>query len=130
MTKVTILKGNLGRDAELKKTRTNEDVLSFPVGTSQGHGDRKKTIWYRCAVWGKRAVSLAPYLTKGTMVGITGELEIDEYEGKTQHKIAVDPNGVEILSRPENAQRQPTAHDRAKANGYQPDNLDDLDTPF
>lgn len=130
MAKITILKANLGKDAELKKTRTNEDVLSFPVGASQGYGDRKKTIWYRCAVWGKRAVSLAPYLTKGTMVSIVGELEIDEYEGKTQHKIAVDPNGVEILSRSENAPRQPTAHDKAKANGYQPDNLDDLDTPF
>ena len=64
------------------------------------------------------------------MVGITGELEIDEYEGKTQHKIAVDPNGVEILSRSENAQRQPTAHDKAKANGYQPEPFDDLDAPF
>jgi single-strand DNA-binding protein len=125
MAKIIIQKCNLGRDAELKKTKNGDDVLTFPVGASQGHGDNKKTNWFRCSVWGKRAVSLAPYLVKGTSVGVIGELEIDEYEGKTQHKISVDPNGLEIFPRQDGGERKPTAHDKAKANGYQRQPFDD-----
>ncbi len=133
MTKVIIQKGNLGRDAELKRTKNGDDVLTFPVGASQGYGENKKTNWFRCSVWGKRATALHPYLLKGTQVSVVGELEIDEYEGKTQHKVTVDSNGLEIMSRSDNASspRQPTEHDKAKQNGYQRDDyLDDADTPF
>lgn len=131
MQKITVTKANLGRDAELKRTKNGDDVLSFPIGATQGYGDNKKTNWYRCSVWGKRATALHPYLLKGTMVNISGELEIDEYEGKTQLKIAVDPNGVDILSKSDaSPARKPTEHDKAKQNGYQPDPLDDDFAPF
>jgi single-strand DNA-binding protein len=123
-----IVTGGLGRDAELKQTKSGEDVLTFPIGASQGYGDNKTTNWYRCSLWGKRARSLQPYLLKGAKVAASGSLVIGEYEGKTQLNITVDE--VEFMSRAENAQRQPTAHDKAKANGYQPDNLDDDFAPF
>lgn len=126
MQKVFIT-GGLGRDAELKTTRAGEDVLSFPVGVSQGFGDSKTTNWFRCSVWGKRARSLQQYLLKGAKVAVDGTLVIGEYEGKTQLNVTVGE--VEFMSRAENAQRQPTAHDKAKANGYQPDGLED-DVPF
>ena len=125
MAKIIIQKGNLGRDAELKKTRNGEDVLSFPVGASQGYGDSKKTNWFRCTIFGKRAISLAPYLVKGTTVGVVGEFETDEYEGKAQYKIVVDPNGIELLSRADNAPKPLSSHNVAKSNGYQPQPFDD-----
>jgi single-strand DNA-binding protein len=123
-----LVTGALGRDAELKQTKSGEDVLTFPIGASQGFGDNKTTNWYRCSLWGKRARSLQPYLLKGAKVAASGSLVIGEYEGKTQLNITVDE--VEFMSRSENAQRQPTAHDKAKANGYQPDNILDDDMPF
>lgn len=130
MAKIIIQKGNLGRDAELKKTRNGEDVLSFPVGASQGYGDSKKTNWYRCTIFGKRAVALAPYLVKGATVGVVGEFETDEYEGKTQFKIIVDPNGLELLSRADNAPKPMSQHNIAKGNGYQPDEDLEDEVPF
>lgn len=131
MQKITVTKANLGRDAELKRTKNGDDVLSFPIGATQGYGDNKKTNWYRCSVWGKRATALQPYLLKGTMVNISGELEVDEYEGKTQLKIAVDPNGVDILSKSDAAPaRKQTDHDKAKQNGYQRDDYLEDEAPF
>ena len=48
---------------------------------------------------------------------------IGEYEGKAQFNVTVDE--VEFMSRAENAERKPTAHDKAKANGYQRQPFDD-----
>jgi single-strand DNA-binding protein len=121
--------GGVGRDAELKQTKAGEDVLTFPVGVSQGYGDNKTTNWFRCNMWGKRARNLQQYLLKGAKVAVAGSLTIGEYEGKAQFNVTVDE--VEFMSRSENAERKPTAHDKAKANGYQPDNyLDDDMAPF
>jgi hypothetical protein len=65
------------------------------------------------------------------MVNISGELEVDEYEGKTQLKIAVDPNGVDILSKSDAAlARKQTDHDKAKQNGYQRDDYLEDEAPF
>lgn len=114
--------GGLGRDSELKTTKAGEDVLTFPVGVSQGFGDGKTTNWYRCSMWGKRARNLRDYLLKGVKVAVDGTLIIGEYEGKTQLNITVGE--VEFMSRADNARREPTEHDKAKQNGYQPDSFD------
>lgn len=121
--------GGLGRDGELKATKSGDEVLSFPVGVSQGFGDNKTTNWYRCSLWGKRARNLQQYLLKGAKVAVSGALTLGEYEGKTQLNITVDE--VEFMSRSEGApQRKMTDHDKAKANGYQPDDFEDDSVPF
>lgn len=128
MQKIMIT-GGLGRDGELKQTKAGEDVLSFPVGVTQGFGDNKTTNWFRCSMWGKRARNLQQYLLKGAKVAVAGSLQIGEYEGKAQFNVTVDE--VEFMSRSEGApQRKMTDHDKAKANGYQPDDLDDSEVPF
>lgn len=121
--------GALGRDAELKRTKTGDEVLSFPVGVSQGYGDNKTTNWYRCSMWGKRAVNLQQYLMKGVKVAVAGEMKTGEYEGKTQ--LNIDVATLDFMSRGEAAPaRQPTAHDKAKQNGYQRDDYLDDEAPF
>jgi single-strand DNA-binding protein len=121
--------GALGRDAELKRTKTGDEVLSFPVGVSQGYGDNKTTNWYRCSMWGKRAVNLQQYLMKGVKVAVAGEMKTGEYEGKTQ--LNIDVATLDFMSRGEAAPaRQPTAHDKAKQNGYQRDDYLEDEAPF
>jgi single-strand DNA-binding protein len=129
MQKVFIT-GALGRDAEFKKTKNGDEVLSFPVGVSQGYGDNKQTNWFRCSLWGKRAQSLHTYLTKGTKVAVEGSLVIGEYEGKAQYNVTVDQDALELMSRNDAPARQPTAHDKAKQNGYQRDDYLDDEAPF
>ena len=121
MQKIMIT-GGLGRDGELKTTKAGEDVLTFPVGVSQGFGDSKTTNWYRCSMWGKRARNLQQYLLKGAKVAVAGSLQIGEYEGKTQLNITVDE--VEFMSRADN-QKPLSSHNVAKSNGYQPQPMDD-----
>ncbi|SMH59900.1 single-stranded DNA-binding protein [Azospirillum agricola] len=72
--------GRLGADGELRTTQSGEKVLGFRVANDVGFGDRKTTQWVDCSIWGRRAESLAPHLTKGKAVVISGEVTLREFE--------------------------------------------------
>jgi single-strand DNA-binding protein len=61
----------LGRDAELRETNDGSPIanlsLAFNFGRKDANGKRQ-TQWVSGTVFGERAQSLAPYLTKGTRV--------------------------------------------------------------
>jgi single-strand DNA-binding protein len=79
MNSITIA-GQLGKDAELRSIPSGEQVLSFSVADSQGRD--KPTIWWSCALWGKRAASLQQYLVKGQAVTVTGTITERAYTDK------------------------------------------------
>lgn len=75
--------GNLGKDAEVKFLSSGTPVCEFSVAVKSGYGDKEKTNWVRCAIFGKKAEGQLPsYLQKGTQVAISGELELQEWEGQ------------------------------------------------
>jgi single-strand DNA-binding protein len=73
--------GRLGRDGDFKKVGEH-DLLELAVANSIGFGEKKKTNWFRCKIWGKQATSLQPHMVKGKEVFITGQLELEEYTKK------------------------------------------------
>lgn len=85
MNNITIA-GQIGRDAETRYLPNGDPVCSFSVADSQGKD--KPTIWWRCSLFGKRAESLAQYLTKGQAVTVSGTVTEREYTDKdgTQKK--------------------------------------------
>ena len=73
--------GNLGRDAEQKFLPNGTALLSFSVAVKSGYGEKAKTTWVNCGLFGKRAEgALAQYLVKGAQVCINGEAYLDEWE--------------------------------------------------
>ncbi|WP_244442532.1 single-stranded DNA-binding protein [Azospirillum lipoferum] len=64
----------------MRTTQSGEKVLGFRVANDVGFGDRKTTQWVDCSIWGRRAESLAPHLTKGKSVVVSGEVTLREYE--------------------------------------------------
>lgn len=91
--------GNVGADAEVRAAG-ERTVCGFSVAVTCGFGKKKKTEWYDVSVWGKRGDSLAPYLTKGKPVMITGEITHDEFQrrdGSAGLAIRVDASAVEFL---------------------------------
>ena len=73
--------GRLGRDGDFKKV-SEHDLLELTVANNIGFGEKKKTNWFRCKIWGKQATSLQPHMIKGREVFVTGELELEEYTKK------------------------------------------------
>ena len=72
--------GNLGGECEVRYTQAGKAVGTFSVAITSGWGERKKTTWVRCTLFGDRAEKLAPYIHKGDRIGVCGELELQEWE--------------------------------------------------
>ena len=77
------ISGNIGKDAVTRTTGNGDKVTGWSVAVEERNGQDKRTIWFDCTLWGKRGESLAPYLTKGGKVSVSGELSTREHEGKT-----------------------------------------------
>ena len=77
---LVILLGNVGKDPELRETKSGKKVTSFSLATSKKINDEEKTEWHRIVAWNKTAKVCADYLSKGSQVHITGELQTREWE--------------------------------------------------
>lgn len=78
--------GNLGKDAEVRQVG-NTNIISFSIAsTKKGYTKQDGTVvddvttWINVQKW--KGEGLAPYLTKGVRVAVSGEVEIREHEGK------------------------------------------------
>jgi|DEB0MinimDraft_10_1074344.scaffolds.fasta_scaffold30898_2 single-strand DNA-binding protein len=90
--------GRLPRDCEQKKTQQGTPIALFSVPYNIGYGDNKQTVWAQCAMFGTRAEKVAPYLTKGTLVQITGVPQPDAYlkDGKAKSALKVNVDQLEL----------------------------------
>ena len=100
--------GNLGKDCEIKSTQTGMTICSFSVAVQSGYGDKEKTTWVRCNLFGKRAEGTLPqYLLMGSKVAISGELSMNEWQdqqGATQKMLSVAVDKLDLVgSRPDSA---------------------------
>ena len=87
MEAITIT-GNIGKDAELKRTQKGDAFATFSVACQ-----KKKdapTTWYRVALFGVRGEKLCQYLTKGSKVTVIGEFEVRAYEKDGQTKTSLE----------------------------------------
>ena len=85
-----ILIGNLGRDPELRYTKSGSAVANFSLATTDTftrEGQREeRTEWHRIVAWGKTAELCTQYLAKGRPVYVEGQLRTREWEDKEGHK--------------------------------------------
>jgi single-strand DNA-binding protein len=87
MKNITIA-GNIGKDAVVRAAG-DSNVASWPVAVDDGFGQNKRTIWFDCSMWGGRGEKLAPHLTKGSKVAVSGEFSTREHDGKTYMTVRV-----------------------------------------
>ncbi len=91
--------GFLGKDAEVKSTRSNTSFTVLSLATKRSwkdreSGDRKsETTWHRCIVWGKLG-EFAATLIKGAHVQIEGEIRTREYTPKSSGKKAAEKKSI------------------------------------
>lgn len=86
-----ILVGYLGRDPEVRYTKSSQAVASFSIATTEkwtGKDGNKeeKTEWHRIVAWGKLGEICGEYLSKGKQVYIEGRLQTREWEDNDSNK--------------------------------------------
>jgi len=135
----------LGRDPEVRYLSNGDAVMNLALAVNYGKkvDGKRPTQWIDAALFGKRAESLAPYLSKGSLVFVViDEPHIETYEGKngTGSKLVGRVSSLEFAGGNERGESGESGkraepareHAKAKQDGYQPSGFDDLDSdlPF
>jgi single-strand DNA-binding protein len=121
----TTIAGNLGKDCRTNNVNGTA-VCNFSVAATVGYGEREQTLWFDCALWGKRAESgLVDYLTKGQKVVVVGEQGEREHEGKTYHTLRVTE--VKLMGDKGQASQQSHPEPQPAAQQTQAGAVDDFD---
>jgi len=133
-----VVAGAIGKDAELKFLSDGTPIANFSVADNQGK--EKPTIWWRMQLFGKRAESLAQYLTRGQSVTVTGTVTQREYtdrdgQKKTSQEIRVQDVALQGGQRQEAApKREPSQREQNLARQHAvsrgEDFQDDSTIPF
>lgn len=103
MSNVFSFTGTIGRDAEVRFTPAGLAILNVTVANNIGFGDKKKTLWIRVALFGKRAEgTLKDHLLKGQQVFVSGELTQNEYkanDGTMKTSLELNANIIDLVGK-------------------------------
>jgi len=111
MSNVFSFTGTVVRDAEVRYASSGAAILTVTIANNVGFGDKQKTNWVRCNVWGKRAEGqLVNFLKKGQQVFVSGELTLNEYQandGTTKSNLELNATIIDLVgSKKEGVQQQ------------------------
>lgn len=102
--------GRLTRDPETKFTPAGKGITSFAIAMDVGFGDKKKTIFWECKIWGERGETFTKYVLKGHQIGIEARIDQEEWNdkatGEQRKKLVLVVNDFTLLSNGEKAQGQ------------------------
>ena len=99
---IVSISGNLTRDAELRETSGGMSVLRFSIAVNErrkvGDDWEDYANFIDCTMFGKRAQSIAEFLTKGTKVAAQGKLHWSQWEanGERRSKVEVIVDEIEF----------------------------------
>ena len=86
---ITIM-GRLTRDPELRRTGSGIAVASFTVAVDRDFGGRdggeKETDFIDCVAWRQTGEFISKYFTKGSMIVVSGRLQIRNWTDKEGNK--------------------------------------------
>lgn len=83
MTQTAILKGNLGKDPEIRLTQAGTKVVTFSIATYRANPkdkDKPLTDWFNCVAVGDQADIVEQNFKKGTGAYLFGKFRTRDYE--------------------------------------------------
>ena len=99
-----VLIGHLTADPTTRATPNGVTVCSFTIGVTRSRKDangEKQSDFFRINTWRQTADFCGKYLTKGSKVVVTGELNLNSFKGKDgnlRYSLDVQADHVENLT--------------------------------
>lgn len=92
--------GRITKDVQERRTQSGTPVVSFTLAVDR----RKKedgADFINCIAWNKSAETIAKYVHKGDLFGVTGYIQTRSYEkdGRTNYATEVVTTGFQFLER-------------------------------
>ena len=111
-----VIMGRLTRDPELRYTQSNTPVTSFRVAVDRDFAPRdggdRQTDFIDCVAWRSQAEFVSKYFQKGSMIIVSGRLQIREYTDKDGNR----RTAAEIVA--ENIHFGESKRSREEGSGY------------
>ncbi|WP_013334850.1 single-stranded DNA-binding protein [Gloeothece verrucosa] len=93
--------GRLGQDPEIRYFQSGSVLAKFNLADDRGEGKNAEANWFPCEVWGKAAEVAGDYCSKGSLVGVKGELTIESWTdnstGEVRTKPVIKVKSLELL---------------------------------
>ena len=132
-----IIVGNLGRDPEMRETRSGVAVCNLNVATTHSYKNKngekvEETEWHRVVVFGKQAEHCEKYLAKGRQVYVEGRIQTSEYEkdGVKKYSTQIISDRVQFLGGRGDSSTKSEEKDSPGTDYYVPGDAGDDDIPF
>lgn len=141
-----VLVGRVTKDPELRHTGQNIAVTNFNLAVNRTYTNsegEREADFINCQVWRKAAENVAKYVSKGSLVGVEGRLQVRKYqdkEGQDRWLTEVVCESVQFLEpKKNNDGGQNNDYNNAPKSKSQPKqetqqeqeiNIDDDDLPF
>jgi single-strand DNA-binding protein len=91
--------GRIGKDAVGRSTK-GDTVTNFNVAVDRPFNKQAGPLWISVSLWGTRGEKLEQYLTKGKVVSVSGEMDIQTYTNKSGEEVTqvvLNANQVTLL---------------------------------
>ncbi|WP_407894728.1 single-stranded DNA-binding protein [Lacticaseibacillus sp. N501-2] len=92
------LTGRLTREVELRYTQSGVAVGSFTLAVDRAFTNangQRETDFINCVIWRKSAENLSNFTRKGSMIGVTGRMQVRNYENNQGQRVYVTEVVVE-----------------------------------
>ncbi len=83
------ISGFVGKDAVLRVTPNGKHIATFSLPAKSGFGDKEKTSWLQCKMFGAMAEKLTQGITKGAKVTVSGEFVLEEWDRDDGSKASI-----------------------------------------
>ncbi len=107
------LVGRLVRDPELRRTGNGTAVVNFTLAVNRPYAKEGdvEADFINILCWDKTAENVEKYCFKGSLVGITGEIQTRSYDNKEGNRVYVTEvvaRSVQFISTPRSEEPEPT----------------------
>ncbi|MDR5659091.1 single-stranded DNA-binding protein [Serpentinicella sp. ANB-PHB4] len=125
-----ILTGRLTRDPELRFTSNGKSVARFNIAVNRLYSKNNEADFFNIVAWGKTGENCANYLSKGSLVGVQGEIHNNNYEtqsGEKRYSVEINASRVEFLEKANKSASTGNANNANSNNTNANNNFDDID---
>tara|TARA_R110001632_G_scaffold1663_1_gene7266 strand:+ start:1031 stop:1414 length:384 start_codon:yes stop_codon:yes gene_type:complete len=113
MNNISII-GRIGKEIELKFLPSGSAIANFSIAVNQDYKKQdgskvEKTSWFDITAFGKTAENLNNFFNKGSMIGISGELEQQTWtsqDGTNKSKVIIKLQSFTFIDKKQDNQQQ------------------------
>ena len=80
-----VLVGRTTKNIELKQNKNGTNYVQFTLAVNRPYKDEQggqQADFITCVAWNKTAETIANYVSKGTMIGVEGRLQVRSYDNE------------------------------------------------